>query len=843
MPRASAGILPLFSSQGTNFHQPTPSNVADCNFQSIRFWGANDHEAGPSNNDASNLPQGCNFQSTRFWGANDHEAGPSNKDASNLPQGCNFERTRFSTANDYEAGLKIQRTFRRTHNCARNFQNSMTIVTFQLPTLTTCTWCNTRLFYHESRDTCCSSGKVSFSNVSAPIKLLKIFSNASSEGRHFRQHIRSYNHVLSFTSLGVHIDENMIATGRGIYSFLAQGAIYHNIRGFYPNDSCRPCFLQLYIYDIEHELQNRMLENPQLHQTLVYKLQQIFHRYNPFVHVFRQLALRKDVDECSLLIKERPANQPQYNLPTDPQVAAIIVDGDVESMTHGQDINVIRHDGNLIRIQETVGYYDPLQYPLLLPLGTYDWDLNTKNHNGKSISYREYYSYMLQIRPNHQFIRTHQNNIRVEVYQGLQDALHVGETTTENVGQRTILPSSFIGSRRDLTQRYEDGMTFVLNDGKPDISLTMTCNPTWNKISSELGNLQTPQDRPDLLARIFKAKFKQLKEDVVNKGALGKVKSYISSCMKNGKCKKRYPKQFLDDTRQGPDQVAMEVHRGSTLDEVQQYIDARWICALEAFLWNEFYPHMVEDYPSTSTSVSINVTNVLLRDLNDLLIRYGSTQNCVSHCFIWDSCNTITYGRTAHSRFKIPINVEAESFCSISRQSDLAKLIRETIAIIWDKAPMINRYALEALNRSLRDLLNLDAPFGGKVMILGGDFRQVLPVVQKASGHHNGKRAFLPRIKHKTIENAGLSFVFSRKQFPVKLIFAITINKSQGQTIPNVGIYLPRHVFNHGQLYVALSRGVSQATTKILIKEGQVDEEDGNFTKNVVFKEILLSQT
>jgi len=53
----------------------------------------------------------------------------------------------------------------------------------------------------------------------------------------------------------------------------------------------------------------------------------------------------------------------------------------------------------------------------------------------------------------------------------------------------------------------------------------------------------------------------------------------------------------------------------------------------------------------------------------------------------------------------------------------------------------------------------------------------------------------------------------------VKLSFAITINKSQGQTIPNVEIYLPRHVFSHGKLYVALSRGVSQASTKILIKE------------------------
>ena len=85
--------------------------------------------------------------------------------------------------------------------------------------------------------------------------------------------------------------------------------------------------------------------------------------------------------------------------------------------------------------------------------------------------------------------------------------------------------------------------------------------------------------------------------------------------------------------------------------------------------------------------------------------------------------------------------------------------------------------------------------------------------------------------------------MLSRKQFPIRLSFAITINKSQGQTIPSVGIYLPRHVFSHGQLYVALSRGVSQNSTKVLIKEWKIEGEDEYFTKNIVFKDILLSQS
>ncbi|XP_019418537.1 PREDICTED: uncharacterized protein LOC109329317 [Lupinus angustifolius] len=90
-------------------------------------------------------------------------------------------------------------------------------------------------------------------------------------------------------------------------------------------------------------------------------------------------------------------------------------------------------------------------------------------------------------------------------------------------------------------------------------------------------------------------------------------------------------------------------------------------------------------------------------------------------------------GQTAHSRFKIPLNPDSSSVCSISKQSDLAKLITKTSAIVWDEAPMVNRYALEAVDRTLRDIIGCDAPFGGKVVILGGDFRQVLPVIPKGN--------------------------------------------------------------------------------------------------------------
>lgn len=106
-------------------------------------------------------------------------------------------------------------------------------------------------------------------------------------------------------------------------------------------------------------------------------------------------------------------------------------------------------------------------------------------------------------------------------------------------------------------------------------------------------------------------------------------------------------------------------------------------------------------------------------------------------------------------------------------------------------------------------------------------------------GQHAGKHVFIPRIPLSPAENEGYPFQFRRKQFPIRLCFAMTINKAQGQTIPHVGVYLPQPVFSHGQLYVALSRGTSMATTKVLLKPNNPDESGKKWTKNVVYKQVL----
>ncbi|KAF1862823.1 hypothetical protein Lal_00040091 [Lupinus albus] len=136
------------------------------------------------------------------------------------------------------------------------------MIASQLPTPTSCTWCNARLFHHETETICCLRTKVWLQQINAHQRLLDLIVDSSYEGRHFRQHITSYNHIFAFTSLGVHLDNRLAATRRDIYIFRAQGSTYHKIGGLLLNEGDRPY----------RELQNRMLENPQLHENVVSKI-------------------------------------------------------------------------------------------------------------------------------------------------------------------------------------------------------------------------------------------------------------------------------------------------------------------------------------------------------------------------------------------------------------------------------------------------------------------------------------------------------------------------------------------------------------------------------------------
>jgi ATP-dependent DNA helicase PIF1 len=412
-------------------------------------------------------------------------------------------------------------------------------------------------------------------------------------------------------------------------------------------------------------------------------------------------------------------------------------------------------------------------------------------------------------------------------------------------------------------------------------------------------------------------------------------------------------------------------------------------------------------------------------------------------------------GRTAHSRFRIPLNINEESTCEIKQGSHLAELLKKTSLILWDEAPMANKHCFEALDKTLRDILRFtnknsdEKPFGGLTVVLGGDFRQILPVITKGrreqivnasikrsylwkhfeifeltknmrlkclsddpiqkqkvaefaewilqigdgktttdegedwikipkdillqkgknakeeivqsiypnllqryrerdfleerailcprnetvreineyimsqiqgeevtylsldtickattnnfrmdnmcpteflnnlkfpgipdhqlklkvglpvmllrninqaaglcngtrmtitqlgskyieaqiiTGTHVGEKVYIPRIIMSPSESKW-PFVVKRRQYPLSVCFAMTINKSQGQSLNKVGIYLNKQVFCHGQLYVALSRVTNKEGLKLLIDDKECPNEDS--AKNIVYKEIF----
>jgi ATP-dependent DNA helicase PIF1 len=92
-------------------------------------------------------------------------------------------------------------------------------------------------------------------------------------------------------------------------------------------------------------------------------------------------------------------------------------------------------------------------------------------------------------------------------------------------------------------------------------------------------------------------------------------------------------------------------------------------------------------------------------------------------------------GRTAHSTFDIPFDLNKNSTSSMSYRSKKVKKILDADLIIFDEAPKASKYLFNCIDKLLRNLLpeNKNIPFGGKHFVLGGDFRQVIPVVTKSS--------------------------------------------------------------------------------------------------------------
>ncbi|XP_074346810.1 uncharacterized protein LOC141685613 [Apium graveolens] len=271
----------------------------------------------------------------------------------------------------------------------------------------------------------------------------------------------------------------------------------------------------------------------------------------------------------------------------------------------------MQHQYPLLFPHGDIGYYREI--PLNRPVKhskrdvevTESEDPNKKGAR-KYITMREFYNYKLMIRLSEgltahlggrlwqqyivdaftaiekyrlDWIRDHQTTIRSDLYHNIRDAMQKGDRNPSNIGKAIILPSSFTGSKRYMTQYFKDSLAICRTLGHPSLFLTMTTNTKWPEIQRMLKHMPgvNVADAPDALARVFKMKVDQLMDMIEKKNCFGRcigaeipdpeidlvgynaVSNYLihgpcgldytkSSCMVKGNCIKHFPKRYNSHT-------------------------------------------------------------------------------------------------------------------------------------------------------------------------------------------------------------------------------------------------------------------------------------------------------
>jgi hypothetical protein len=124
------------------------------------------------------------------------------------------------------------------------------------------------------------------------------------------------------------------------------------------------------------------------------------------------------------------------------------------------------------------------------------------------------------------YLRTHQKELRADLYKGPYDAVTAGERDLANLGKRLVLPASFIGGTRHMQKLFQNSMAIVRTVGHPDLFITMTTDPTWPEIKAVIGDTR-PSMRPDIVARVFPLKVKELERLLYKYGYCGRVVAHV----------------------------------------------------------------------------------------------------------------------------------------------------------------------------------------------------------------------------------------------------------------------------------------------------------------------------
>ncbi|KAL5191869.1 hypothetical protein HKD37_04G011085 [Glycine soja] len=390
----------------------------------------------------------------------------------------------------------------------------------------------------------------------------------------------------------------------------------------------------------------------QIQEHIVSQLSEMLDEYNVHAKTFRMARDKfqdAQVDNIKLkLIANREKDGRTYNVPTVPEVAALIV-GDFDANSK-RDIIIETQHGQLQRIHELHSSYLALQYPLLFPYkeDEYRPDILYSSPPDGDYSNNLLLRGILWLNQKGFLTsETTKKKLRVDKFCSLQQSLDDGSTKGLNKGKRVILPSTFVGSPCYMDQLYFDGMAICSHVGFPNLFITLTCNPNWSEIHRLLNPLNLKAtDRLDIISRVFKLKYEQMLMDLTKNHMLphvhlllflhpdnkypssdeidqiisaeipsqqddpelhSLVKNHMvhgpcgtlnpgSPCMKEGKCSRFYPKMFQPHIVLDADGFPVYHRRnnghtieknGVIIDTSYIYLPDRYICPCES-TWRIF---------------------------------------------------------------------------------------------------------------------------------------------------------------------------------------------------------------------------------------------------------------
>ncbi|XP_050225551.1 uncharacterized protein LOC126675026 [Mercurialis annua] len=421
---------------------------------------------------------------------------------------------------------------------------------------------------------CCKNGMIKLPLLKTPPPFLDSLLNDNEfvESKKFRERIRIYNSVFAFTSAGGRIDYD-INKKPGPYVFRICGQNHHVIGSLLPDDGQRPKFAQLYVFDTTNEIANRLSciehqsNSTSIDQTIIHRLIQMLDHHNEIAKSFRMA--RDRFSEDSLvpiklkLVGRRETDTSQYTAPVASEIAGLLV-GDFGYYDKNRDIVVEYKTGTLRRISSLHPSFMAMQFPMLFPYGEsgymvdikYSPTTSPKKIKCQYVTMREYYAYYIQQRALDKsallrggrlfqqfivdaftcieqerldFIKRNQTALRSEIYTGIRDAFYRGDTNSTDIGKSVILPASYTGSPRYMMEHYHDAMTICRFYGHPDLFVTFTCNPAWVEIQQMLTVIegQKVEDRPDIVARVFKFKVDQFSKDIKGGKYFGPVSAFL----------------------------------------------------------------------------------------------------------------------------------------------------------------------------------------------------------------------------------------------------------------------------------------------------------------------------